>query len=494
MKPANGAAVYSLPASELGIRAAGIAYRAGDKVLLVKRAANSEDHPETWAFPAGKVEDGETPLQTAVRESFEEIGYRPEALPEFVEISAGGFCLFRVKVPEFVPTLNEEHSAYVWAAPGALPEPLHPGVAVQVGGHAMDESARQNDVNGWTEIARNPISKIGVFPYLGRQIGNDAEPERIFHIYRPAEELGAPECLDSFRLLPFVNDHTMIGPSSAGLTPAEQKGIHGVIGENVEFDGTYLRGNLKVFSDSLAALIESGKQELSAGYRCKYDMTPGEFGGVQFDGVQRMIRGNHLALVDEGRMGPDVAVLDHLTFTLDATGGIMPDPIEQKAEPTLGEVVAMLAAIAPQVEQLMAFMTKLKPLEEAEHGALDTPAPAGATETPAPAAETPAAILDPVEDKGAGMDEATLIRNIARRDVIYEKGSRIVGAFDHKGKTLAEVAKYLADKLEIGTDSVEGVEAYLKGVASATAQTVTVTAQDAAPRSSEVDAYITGAK
>jgi hypothetical protein len=39
-------------------------------------------------------------------------------------------------------------------------------------------------------------------------------------------------------------------------------------------------------------------------------MTPGEFEGKAFDGVMRNILGNHVALVEEGRAGPDVFVGD----------------------------------------------------------------------------------------------------------------------------------------------------------------------------------------
>ena len=34
---------------------------------------------------------------------------------------------------------------------------------------AMD-TARIADSNGWPEIKGNPISKVGVFPYLGKQV------------------------------------------------------------------------------------------------------------------------------------------------------------------------------------------------------------------------------------------------------------------------------------------------------------------------------------
>ena len=133
-------------------------------------------------------------------------------------------------------------------------------------------SARESDVNGWAEIKGNPISKVGIFPYSGAQINSDLDPDRIYMVYRPASELNNQKTIDSFKLLPWTDEHTMIGP---GLTPAEKIGIHGVIGEDVYFEDDYLKGNLKVFSDELAGLIDSGKKELSIGYRCLYDMSPG---------------------------------------------------------------------------------------------------------------------------------------------------------------------------------------------------------------------------
>jgi len=43
-------------------------------VLLTQRAAALPDHPGQIAFPGGKIELGETPLEAALRESDEEIG------------------------------------------------------------------------------------------------------------------------------------------------------------------------------------------------------------------------------------------------------------------------------------------------------------------------------------------------------------------------------------------------------------------------------------
>lgn len=48
--------------------------RDGLQVILTKRASHLKHHPGQVAFPGGKVEAGETPLQAALREAEEEIG------------------------------------------------------------------------------------------------------------------------------------------------------------------------------------------------------------------------------------------------------------------------------------------------------------------------------------------------------------------------------------------------------------------------------------
>lgn len=182
-------------------------------------------------------------------------------------------------------------------------------------------TVRQIDSNGWYEVGRNPLSKVGVFPYLGATIGAP-EPDKIYMVYRPEEELSDPDTLASFRLLPWTDDHTMLGDPDAdpALTAAENKGVHGVIGEQVEYDPNdrTMYSNVKVWSKRLADLIAAGKKELSCGFRCVYEFTNGTFEGQPFQAIQRFIRGNHLASVGKGRMGPGVAVLDHLKFTFDA--------------------------------------------------------------------------------------------------------------------------------------------------------------------------------
>lgn len=492
--------------------AAGILYRAGDSVLLLLR---STEYPLYWGLPGGHIEEGETPEQAAIRESQEEIGQAPTDALCILDY-ADGFTTFGLNVAEpFAPTLNPEHLGYVWAPLAALPQPLHPGVAATLAalpalGVGMD--AREYDGNGWFEIKANPISKAGIFPYSGRQLGlTGPDADRIFNVLRPPEELGDPECVESFKLLPWIDGHVMLGPVAQEMTdralPAEKKGVQGVIGEEVFFKDGTLYANIKAFSSTLAALIQAGKRELSAGYRCIYDMTAGVWNGLRYDAIQRNIRGNHLALVTEGRMGPDVAVMDHFTFTFDAKELEMAE--ENKGgegggagSMTLEQVASLVGELAPQVAKLTEAFAKLSPGASATSAepAGDKGAPvAGATTdpaTPAPEAKkdgeggegTPA---------GSGMDAATIERSvlgrIAKRDALAAKISQHVGTFDHASMTLDDVVSYGCDKLGIKAD--KGVQAamlegYLQAKPAAT-PAASVSGMDAANPSKGSGNFVT---
>lgn len=366
---------------------------------------------------------------------------------------------------------------------------------------------RITDSNGWFEVKRNPLSRVGVFPYRGSSVGLEGpDADRVVRVYRPEEELSAPECLESFKLLPWVDEHTMIGPDE-GLTAAEAKGVHGVIGEDVFYDSGVLYGNIKAFSNSLGRLIEAGKKQLSAGYRCVYDWTAGTFNGQPYDCVQRQIRGNHLALVAEGRMGPSVAVMDSFTFTFDAQEAIPMDPEKKdgEGEMTLSQIAALVKSFGPQIaaiNEAIAGLGKPAPTAaatpDADPNAATDPAktatPDAAQDKAAAAAMDAAlapirAAVDTLTKSVATMDAAIaampgkLATDTAARDKLASRLGAHVGTFDAADKTLSQVAVYGCEKLGLkvaaGSELV-AVESYLTAAEKAPAAVVR-TGMDAAP-------------
>ena len=172
---------------------------------------------------------------------------------------------------------------------------------------------KEIDENGFWLIEDNPLSKEGVFPYLGKQISPELDPEKIYYVYRPATELQDPETIKSFNAVPFTDEHEMLGE---GFTKYDDKPAGGVL-YNVKAENGGLYGDLKIYSEDLKEKIENGKKELSLGYLCEYELTKGVFNGQRYDAIQRNLRGNHLALVDKGRMGADVRVYDR-AITMDS--------------------------------------------------------------------------------------------------------------------------------------------------------------------------------
>lgn len=160
-------------------------------------------------------------------------------------------------------------------------------------------------------IKDNPITKTGVFPYLGAQIGQQGlDAEKIYYVLRPAEELFKPETVESFNGIPITIEHAMLGSQDKGLTKPEDKGIDGVTLESAHAQGDKLLNNIRLFSEQIKDAVNSGKKELSAGYYCDFVPESGDYHGQHYDFVQRNIFGNHIALVDKGRSGSEIRVMD----------------------------------------------------------------------------------------------------------------------------------------------------------------------------------------
>lgn len=56
-----------------------------DKFLIIKRSENEIAYPWKWAFPGGKLEPGESIIDTLKREVLEEVGLEIENSKEFIK-------------------------------------------------------------------------------------------------------------------------------------------------------------------------------------------------------------------------------------------------------------------------------------------------------------------------------------------------------------------------------------------------------------------------
>lgn len=337
--------------------AAGILFTTPDScILLLRRSAAEPNYGDYWELPGGKGEEGESPEDTAKRESREEIGTAKGSL-KLVDSrnTPNGFAFhtFASAVAKpFTPKLNAEHTGYAWFPIQDLPDKLHPGVRSTVTERLMQimpdqagdmsetdwddlksnflkwleeeedepEHAEDNyvafdyatersvDIDGKLHVRQANISKANVCGYYGIEVPDykslGLEPTRLYKFYRDPDELR--KATQTFNNLPILDKHVSF--NTVNFDPAL---VVGSTGTDASFEGTYLQNSLVFWVRKAIDDIQAGvRKELSCAYRYRADMTPGAANGESYDGVMRDVIGNHVALVQRGRAGSDVVVSD----------------------------------------------------------------------------------------------------------------------------------------------------------------------------------------
>ena len=122
--------------------------------------------------------------------------------------------------------------------------------------------------------------------------------------YRPESEVSSPESLASFAGKAITMEHPPV------LLDSENTKKHsvGFTGTEVVYDDGFVRAVMTVTDQQVIDKVMKGDvREVSAGYRVEYDPTPGVTdSGEHYDGIQKAISGNHVAIVRRGRAGPQV--------------------------------------------------------------------------------------------------------------------------------------------------------------------------------------------
>lgn len=170
---------------------------------------------------------------------------------------------------------------------------------------------RHKDENGFMTVDESPILCAGILEYYGSELtdggadeidGKKIDPDKIYKVYIPEEEMrkGA----DSFKLLPIVNGHEWLGQDGKDAHDYQE----GTTGEQVEVRNGFMYVPLKFTGDGIIDDLESGdKEELSASYTNKLTWASNT---DEYDLIASDIKGNHVALVEKGRCGSDVRVLN----------------------------------------------------------------------------------------------------------------------------------------------------------------------------------------
>jgi hypothetical protein len=355
---------------------------------------------------------------------------------------------------------------------------------------AMDRgSVRRRDANGFLHVEASNISKANACPYYGREIPGAQElgldADRVYYLYRDPDELA--RAAPSFNNVPILSEHL---PVDCEELPEEL--IIGSTGTDCAFIHPYLSNSLVIWSAPYQRAIEADEQrELSCGYRYRADMTPGRTeDGLQYDGVMRDIVGNHVALVVEGRAGPDVLVGDEVMKLNSRTALMISGAIQSHIRPLLaadakvdiGPVLASVDAKAMAQDgapkSIAGKVAKLVKGKLAQDKALDADALAAAigsvqalamdedkieeAEDEDPEDEPKAEDEDPDADKEAedeaeedepkGMDAAVVRKMIADAE---KRGAARVAAIDTAKRDVFPLVGEV-----VGLDSAEAIYAF----------------------------------
>ena len=147
---------------------------------------------------------------------------------------------------------------------------------------------------------RANLTRVGVFKYT-RADGS------IVRELRHPDEVFKDDSLETLAGAPVTDLHP-----ARKVNPSNWRELTvGHVSETVNHDAKFVTSKLMIQDADMIGKIERrDSKELSCGYTCRLDNTPGEFDGEKYDAIQRNIRYNHVALGPEnwGRAGNEVAL------------------------------------------------------------------------------------------------------------------------------------------------------------------------------------------
>lgn len=278
-------------------------------------------------------------------------------------------------------------------------------------------------------IATAKSVRTGIQLYAGSEVG--MADKAVVRVYRPAEEVFADASLQSFSHAPVTNDH----PAEAVTSENWAKLAVGEVSTAAKKDGEWVHLPLVLKDAAAIKSVEDGKRELSAGYNCDLDWTPGKTAdGQPYDAIQRNIKINHLALVDRARAGSQARIGDG-AWGVSPTHDATPDkePIMTLKTVTVDgipiEVTDQGATVISTLQQRLADASAGKDKLIADHASVLAAKDADLAKKDAE--------IDAL--KGKVMDAAALDAAVKARGDLIAKAKAIVPTVATDGKSDAEI-------------------------------------------------------
>lgn len=167
----------------------------------------------------------------------------------------------------------------------------------------IDDKRRTGD--GYLVVNARVARADNVQIYTGAEVG---KPEMAtVRVFRPAAEVFSADTMKSFAHRPVTLGHPSGAVSSANWRDVAKGRSDGEVAR----DGDFIRVSMLLADGPTIKEIDGGTRELSMGYDCTLDWTPGKSpSGEAYDAIQRGIRSNHIAVVPQARGGTELRIGD----------------------------------------------------------------------------------------------------------------------------------------------------------------------------------------
>jgi hypothetical protein len=292
------------------------------------------------------------------------------------------------------------------------------------------------------------IARSGMYQYKAGEVGfTDRDPEEIVNIYRPPEEVFNDESMQSFACKPVTNNH----PRELVTIDNIKKYSVGMAGMNVEKDEDKLKTVLTITDKCTIKQIEDGKCEISNGYTADIDIEEGYADAVKYDGVQRKIKGNHIAVVEKGRAGSAIKIADN-----EPTNNNKESLMKIKLYDIEFEVSDQVATVVEKLKDEKSQLTKTIKAKDADHAKAMTDAKSDSQKE----VDTLKAQLDDAKSKI--VSDADLDAKVAARVALVEDAKALVKDFDATGKSNKDIVKEVVIKCCDDMKDREESEDYMK--------------------------------
>ena len=276
------------------------------------------------------------------------------------------------------------------------------------------------------KIVRGRIARTGLQGYLRRELGDGAPmggANDVLQIYRPDDEVFSDASLNGWSHVPVTLDHPSELVTPENVTQYSKGEVTSKA--RLDRDAGWLELEWVVKDVAAIAALDSTHKQVSGGYTADIDFTAGITpDGRKYDGVQRGITPNHLALVPRGRAFSDAATV--------AQWGALPviqdNEVKMDMKPiAIGDAVVNVAA--SDAATITAMIADHKAAIEAKDTAIG--------ELKAENAATAAKVLT----------DADIEALVADRVAVTAKAATLVADYDATGKALADVKREVVAKV-----------------------------------------------